>query len=101
MDQTKQKTRGLPRTLIGTVVAAKADKTVGVAVTRLVKHPRYGKYVRKTSRLNVHDPKGGSMIGDRVQIIQCRPVSKTKSWRIYKLVERPEAVEALENADTQ
>jgi len=101
MTQTNQKKRGLARTLIGTVVVAKANKTVGVAVTRLVKHPRYGKYLRKTAKLNVHDPKGGSLVGDRVQIIQCRPISKTKSWRIYKLIERPEAVEAVEQADSQ
>ena len=98
MTQTNETNRGLTRTLNGIVVAAKANRTVGVAVTRLVKHPRYGKYIRKTSKLNVHDPKGESQLGDKVQIIQCRPVSKTKSWRIYKLINRPEAVEAVEEA---
>lgn len=98
MTQTNQPKRGLARTLTGVVAVAKANQTVGVAVTRLVKHPRYGKYVRKTSKLNVHDPKGESRLGDKVQIIQCRPVSKTKSWRIHKLIDRPEAVEAVEEA---
>ncbi|NIA06219.1 MAG: 30S ribosomal protein S17 [Actinobacteria bacterium] len=95
MTQTKQNKRGLARTLTGTVVSAKANRTISVAVTRLVKHPRYGKYVRKTTRLNVHDPQDNSRVGDKVQIIQCRPVSKTKSWRIFKLIDRPEGAEEM------
>lgn len=95
MTQTNQNKRGLIRTLNGTVVSAKANRTVSVAVTRLVKHQRYGKYVRKSTKLNVHDAKGDSCIGDRVQIIQCRPISKTKSWRIHKLIERPEGAEEM------
>ena len=95
MTKTNQQKRGLIRTLSGKVVSAKANQTVGVAVTRLVKHPRYGKYVRKTTKLNVHDPCADSRVGDHVLIIQCPPVSKTKSWRIFKLIERPEAVEEV------
>ncbi len=93
MTDTAQQRRGRARTLVGTVVSAKADKTVTVAVTRLVKHPRYGKYIRRTTRLHVHDPNGSLQLGDTVRIAQCRPVSKTKSWRVSKLINRPEAVE--------
>ena len=93
MTDTAQQRRGRARTLVGTVVSAKADKTVTVAVTRLIKHPRYGKYVRRTSRFHVHDPNGSVQLGDTVQITQCRPISKTKSWRVFKLINRPEAVE--------
>ena len=94
MTETKSKKRGLLRTLIGTVISAKANHTVSVAVTRPVKHPRFGKYIRRTTHLHVHDPKGEFRVGDRLQIAQCRPISKTKSWRVLKLIDRPEAVEA-------
>ena len=93
MAQTTQRKQTALRTLVGTVTSAKADKTVTVAVTRLVKHPRYGKYIRRTSRLHVHDPKNSLQVGDKVQIAQCRPISKTKSWRVFKLIERPETAE--------
>ena len=93
MTDTAQQKRGMARTLVGTVVSDKADKTVTVAVTRLVKHPRYGKYIRRTTKFHVHDPNGSVQLGDTVQIAQCRPISKTKSWRVFKLINRPEAVE--------
>ncbi len=93
MTDTAQQRRGMARTLVGTVVSDKADKTVTVAVTRLVKHPRYGKYIRRTTKFHVHDPNASVQLGDTVQIAQCRPVSKTKSWRVSKLINRPEAVE--------
>ncbi len=93
MTDTAQQKRGRARTLVGTVVSDKADKTVTVAVTRLVKHPRYGKYIRRTTKFHAHDPNGSVQLGDTVQIAQCRPVSKTKSWRVSKLINRPEAVE--------
>ncbi len=91
-DTANQK-RGMARTLVGTVVSAKADKTAAVVVTRLVKHPRYGKYVRRSTKLQVHDPKSSAQLGDTIEITQCRPISKTKSWRFLKLINRPEAVE--------
>ena len=93
MPNIKKQQRGKIRTLVGTVVTAKADKTVTVAVTRAVKHPRYGKYIRRTTRLHVHDPSSSSRVGDTVQIAQCRPISKSKSWRFLKLINRPEATE--------
>ena len=93
MTDTAQQKRGRVRTLVGTVVAAKAQKTVTVAVTRLVKHPRYGKFIRRSTKFHVHDPKGSVRPGDVVQIAQCRPLSKTKSWRVFKLINRPDIVE--------
>ena len=96
MTQIKEKTRGRPRTLVGTVISAKANQTVAVSVVRSVKHPRYGKYLRRATKVHVHDPQDSLRVGDRVQIVQCRPLSKTKSWRLLKLIDRPEAAEALE-----
>ena len=93
MTDTAQQKRGRARILQGTVVSAKADKTVTVAVTRLVKHPRYGKYVRRSSSFQVHDPNSSVQRGDTVLIAQCRPISKNKSWKVFKLINRPEAVE--------
>lgn len=93
MAQTTTQKRGGLRTLIGTVISDKAEKTVTVSVDRLVKHPRYGKYIRRRSRLHVHDPKNTTRVGDKVQIAECRPISKTKNWRIFKLLERPDIAE--------
>ena len=93
MAQTTTQKRGSLRTLIGRVVSDKADKTVTVAVDRLVKHQRYGKYIRRRSRLHVHDPKNTIRVGDKVEIAECRPISKTKSWRVFKLLDRPDIAE--------
>ena len=93
MTDTAQQKRGRVRTQQGTVVSDKADKTVTVAVTRLVKHPRYGKYIRRSSTFQVHDPNSAVQLGDTVMIAQCRPISKNKSWKVFKLINRPEAVE--------
>ena len=93
MPETKTQQRGKIRTLTGTVVTAKADKTITVAVTRPVKHALYGKYIRRTTKVHVHDPRNSSQLGDTVQIAQCKPMSKTKSWRLLKLINRPESAE--------
>ena len=93
MTDTAQQKRGRVRTLQGTVVSDKADKTVTVAVTRLVKHPRYGKYVRRSSSFQVHDPNSSVQRGDTVMIAECRPISKNKRWKVSKLINRPESVE--------
>lgn len=86
-EQTK-----LKRTLVGRVVSNKMDKTVTVAIDRRVKHPVYGKYVTRTTKLHAHDEKNECNEGDMVQIEECRPLAKTKAWRLVKVVER--AVEA-------
>lgn len=72
----------------GVVVSDKMDKTVVVAVTETVRHPRYHKIVRKTRKLHVHDEANEARSGDTVEIAETRPLSKTKSWRVSKIVER-------------
>jgi small subunit ribosomal protein S17 len=79
------------RTLTGTVVSDKMDQTVSVAVGRVVKHPIYGKYLRRTSKVLVHDQDNASKQGDIVSIAECRPVSKRKSWRLVEVLESAEA----------
>ena len=76
------------RTLTGKVVSDKMDKTITVAIERLVKHPVYGKYVRRTTKLHVHDEHDECRIGDLVTIKQCRPLSKTKAWTLVAVVGR-------------
>jgi small subunit ribosomal protein S17 len=77
------------RTLQGRVVSDKMDKSVTVSIERRVKHPIYGKFVRKSTKIHAHDENNECQIGDIVVVEQCRPMSKTKSWRFVKLVERP------------
>ncbi|MGH8149384.1 MAG: 30S ribosomal protein S17 [Steroidobacteraceae bacterium] len=79
------------RTLTGRVVSAKMQKTVAVEIERLVKHPSYGKYVRRTTKLLAHDEKNESREGDTVTIAPCRPLSRRKSWRLVAVVERAQA----------
>lgn len=82
------KTRGKKRQLLGTVVSDKMDKTVTVLVERLVKHRMYKKYVRRQNKFAAHDEQNACGIGDRVMIIESSPLSKTKKWRIRKIVEK-------------
>jgi len=74
--------------MIGTVVSDKMNKTVVVLVERLVKHNLYKKYVRKRSRFAAHDENNASRVGDKVLITQSRPLSKTKKWRVSKIIEK-------------
>jgi small subunit ribosomal protein S17 len=76
------------RTLTGLVVSNKMDKTIAVEVERLIKHPVYGKYIRRTTKLLAHDENGESREGDRVTIRQCRPMSRRKSWRLVEVVKK-------------
>lgn len=78
----------LKRTLTGTVVSDKMDKTVTVLVERKVKHPQIGKIVAVSKKYHAHDEKGECNMGDVVTIEECRPLSKTKSWRVTQLVEK-------------
>jgi small subunit ribosomal protein S17 len=80
-------TRGR-RTLTGRVVSNKMQKTIAVEIERLVKHPAYGKYIRRTTKLLAHDEDGSSQEGDLVVITPCRPMSRHKSWRLVEIVER-------------
>jgi small subunit ribosomal protein S17 len=79
------------RTITGRVVSDKMDKTISVSVERLVKHPVYGKYIRRTSKLVAHDEDNSCKAGDFVSITECRPISKRKSWRLVEILERAEA----------
>ena len=76
------------RTAVGRVVSDKMDKTVSVAIERLIKHPVYGKYIRRTTKVLAHDASNECKTGDRVAISECRPVSKNKSWSVVNVVER-------------
>ncbi|MDE2138270.1 MAG: 30S ribosomal protein S17 [Gammaproteobacteria bacterium] len=80
-------TRG-KRTLTGRVVSNKMQKTIAVEIERLVKHPAYGKYIRRTTKLLAHDENGSSKEGDLVVITPCRPLSRHKSWRLVEIVEK-------------
>jgi len=74
------------RTLTGTVVSNKMDKTVTVLIERKVKHPLYGKYIRRSTKLHIHDEKNVCNEGDVISIKECRPFSKTKSWSLVEVV---------------
>ena len=84
--------RGMRRTLVGTVVSNKMDKTVVVRVERLVQDPRYKKYVRRYSRFMAHDEENGCSVGDQVQIIEHRPLSKRKRWKVQSTVAKTVSV---------
>ena len=83
-----EETKKTKRTIIGRVVSDKMDKTVSVAVERLIKHPMYGKYIRRTTKVLAHDANNECKLGDRVAISECRPMSKSKSWAVVNVVER-------------
>jgi small subunit ribosomal protein S17 len=76
------------RTVTGRVVSDKMDKTVTVLVERKVPHPIYGKYVKRSTKLHAHDEGNECKMGDTVSIEECRPLSKNKSWRLVKVLER-------------
>lgn len=78
----------LVRTLTGRVISNKMDKSIVVKIERRVKHPVYGKYVSKTTRIKAHDEKNECNEGDKVTIAESRPISKTKSWTLVKIEER-------------
>lgn len=82
------KSRGFRKTREGLVVSDKMDKTVVVAVEDRFKHPLYGKVVRRTSRLKAHDEQNACGIGDRVLLMETRPLSATKRWRVVQIMER-------------
>ena len=79
------------RTLTGKVVSNRMNKTIAVSVERLVKHPTYGKYIRRTTKILAHDENGECSEGDIVAITPCRPLSKRKAWRLHKVVQRAQA----------
>jgi len=82
------KQRGIKRQMTGTVVSNKADKTVTVLVERLVKHKMYHKIMKRRSKFAAHDDRNDCQIGDKVLISESRPLSKSKRWRVIKIVEK-------------
>lgn len=76
------------RTQVGRVVSDKMDKTVTVMLERQVKHPMYGKYIKRSSKVHAHDEDNACKEGDLVRIAECRPISKSKSWRVLEVVDR-------------
>ena len=76
------------RTLTGRVVSTKMQKTIAVEIERLIKHPTYGKFMRRTTKLLAHDESNAAHEGDTVTITPCRPLSRRKSWRLLAVIER-------------
>jgi small subunit ribosomal protein S17 len=91
-NETAQEKAGRNRrkTRIGVVVSDKSDKTVTVQVERRFAHPLYGKQVAKTKKYQAHDEQNEFRVGDKVRMVETRPLSKTKRWRVAELIERPE-----------
>jgi small subunit ribosomal protein S17 len=76
------------RRTVGRVVSNKMQKSVTVSIERLVQHPAYGKFIRRTTKVMAHDEEGTCREGDTVAIVECRPISKRKAWRVVEIVER-------------
>lgn len=81
-------TEAVKRTKVGLVISDKRDKTVTVLLERQVKHPLYGKYMKRSTKVQAHDEDNSCGEGDTVMIAECRPLSKTKSWRVLEVLER-------------
>lgn len=90
MEGSQEKTRGQTKSREGVVVSDKMDKTVIVAITRLVKNPTYGKYVRKTKKCMAHDEENTCKVGDIVRITETRPMSRHKRWKVIEVITRAE-----------
>jgi small subunit ribosomal protein S17 len=80
--------RNLRKERVGLVVSNKMDKSIVVSIERKVKHPKYGKFVKKTSKFVAHDETNTCSIGDTVKIMETRPLSKTKNWRLVEVLEK-------------
>jgi small subunit ribosomal protein S17 len=80
--------RNLRKTRVGVVSSNKMDKTITVNVERKIKHPLYGKFLKKTTKFHAHDEKNECSIGDTVRIMEARPMSKTKRWRLVEVIEK-------------
>lgn len=88
MENTTTEKRGLRKERIGVVVSNKMAKSIVVSVERKVKHPKYGKFIKKTSKFMAHDEKNESGVGDLVLIAETRPLSKNKCWRLKQILEK-------------
>ena len=83
MEQKKER-----KTKTGVVISNSGDKSIRVVMNYLVKHPKYGKYIKRRTKLSVHDEANKAAVGDVVQIAECRPFSKTKSWRLVRVLKK-------------
>jgi small subunit ribosomal protein S17 len=86
--ETQTRERGRRKVRTGIVVSDKMDKTVVVQIASSIRHPLYGKIVRRSNKLNAHDETNQAHVGDKVRIMETRPLSKTKRWRLLEVVER-------------
>ena len=81
-------TRELRKVRVGKVVSDKMDKTIVVAIEDNVRHPKYGKIIKRTVKIHVHDEKNECGVGDKVEVMETRPLSKTKRWRLVEIIEK-------------
>ena len=84
MSETEDKSTIVRRPIAGKVISSKMDKTVSVLIERLIKHPIYGKYIRRSTKVMAHDPENIYKEGDSVSISPCKPISKNKSWKVVQ-----------------
>ena len=91
MSASEIETKKPSRALVGKVVSSKMDKTIAVEIERLIKHERYGKYIRRTTKLLAHDENSEASEGDTVSIVPCRPLSRRKSYKLVSVVEKASA----------
>ncbi|MFK8137296.1 MAG: 30S ribosomal protein S17 [Bdellovibrionales bacterium] len=88
MAEENKKTRGTPNQVIGVVVSDKMNKTISVEVSRMVKHKRYGKYIRRSALFKAHDETNTAKAGDKVLITETRRLSKSKCWKLADIIEK-------------
>lgn len=86
--QAASQPRKQRKTRVGKVVSSKMNKTVVVAITRMVKHPLYKKYIKRTTKVYAHDEQNDAREGDTVRVVETRPLSKTKCWRVQEVIDR-------------
>lgn len=86
--QAASQERKQRKTRVGKVVSSKMNKTVVVAITRMVKHPLYKKYIKRTTKVYAHDEQNDAREGDTVRVVETRPLSKTKCWRVQEVIDR-------------
>ncbi len=87
--QTTERTRGKRDSRVGTVASSGSDKTIKVRFDYMVRHPKYGKYYKRSTTLHAHDEKNEAQVEDVVEVVACRRISKTKCWRLTRIIRRP------------
>ncbi len=93
--------RGRRNEVVGQVVSNKMHKTISVQIFRLVQHPKYGKYIRRSSVFKAHDENNDASVGDKVKIVASRPLSKTKRWKLAQIIERASTQEVIDDSDAK